>query len=126
MEKIMTQTIAQIIVDRATSSHTILCWDGSNSKADLLENIRHYVSNHTGHQKLAVSFENGKLEIHAEILYTPAQVHDSMLPPPESMPDYVHLLTYHVDSGREIYGRLRHCGFYYPHLAEFKILSKAV
>jgi hypothetical protein len=121
----MQASIAQTIIAAAKNNHSILNWDGQTSKADLLENIRHYVSRFTGYKKLAVTFENGKLEIHAETTYTPHQEWDSMLPPPEPMADYTHLLSYNVATGREIYGRLRGVGFYYPHLAELEVLLTA-
>jgi len=121
----MTMSLVQTILAAAKNNHSILNWDGQSCKDDILENIRHYVSRFTGYKKLAVTFENGKLEIHAETTYTPHQVWDSMLPAPEPLVDYVHLLSYNVVSGRETYGRLHHVGFYYPHLAELEVLGTA-
>lgn len=102
----MTMSLAQTIVSNARDQHTLLNWDGNNTKADLLENIRHYVSNFSGHKLLSVEFENNVLEIAAK------KEDDSV----ET------LLTYNVQTGREIYGRLRHVGFYFPHLEELKVL----
>lgn len=115
--------IVQAIIANAKNNHSILPWDGSAEKDDILEIIRHYVSRFTGYKKLAVSLENGKLEIYAETVYTPHQEWDSMLPAPTPQRDVTHLLSYDVVTGRELYGRLHHVGFYYPHLAELETLA---
>lgn len=120
------RSIAQTIIANAKANHSILCWDGINSKEDLIENIRHYVSNFTGHKLLSVTFENGVLEIWAKTKYQPSHTRDSMLPPPDAVDDQEHLLSYNVNTCREIYGRMRHCGFYGAHYEELKALLTAV
>lgn len=98
--------IAQTFISTANNNHSILCWDGSNSKDDILENIRCYVSKFTGYKLLYVECDNNILKIAGKTENGRIE----------------QLLYYDVKTEKEIYGRLSHVGFYYPHLKELKTL----
>jgi hypothetical protein len=119
------QSLAQSIISTAVNNRSLLCWDGSNGKEDLLANIHSYVSRFTGYKLMRVTFEGGVLKIEALKQRWPHQVYDSMLPPPEPVDDIEHLLSYDVVTGREVYGRCRHVGFYGQHYDELKALVTA-
>lgn len=100
-------TIAYAVITASKNNHSILNWDGCDCFDDLIENIRSYVSSHTGWKYLSVNFENNILSI-----YGKSRLEDS--------PEY--LLSYNVKTGKEIYGRLRQVGFYSIHIEELKKL----
>lgn len=124
--------MAQQIIAAAKADHSLLNWDGDTPKQDLLDNIGHYVCNWGGWHSYCVTFEDGMLRIEVR------SKTDKRMEPISSdgyngvilmeEKDYTrqeHLLTYDVRSGREIYGRLRNVGLYYPHIAELRQLLTA-
>ena len=82
---------------------TLLNWDGVTPIADLKENIKVLVKKATGWDKTHVDFDGSILSIEAL-----------------DRGDITTILKYDAITGREIYGRVRNCGFTARNLQEIR------
>lgn len=80
---------------------TLLNWDAETSLTDLKENVKYHVFKYTGYDRVSVDLEDNILVIQA---LTQLGVQT--------------LLRYNVSNGREIYGRVRSCGFTHQNMLE--------
>lgn len=93
-------TIANAILQNAKKLPvSLLNWDGTGGKDDVLFNLKDYVHRYTGHNLLRVRMEGDVLDV-AE---------------PNSQ-----LLKLDVRTGKEIYGRVRHLGITFEMMEELR------
>lgn len=119
----MKSNITQVIIGAAKANKSLLNWDGETSKTDMLENIRSHIHSFCGWKSIRVDFTDGILTIEVE-----KERHDTVtdlvldVPTAYKCVDRETLLKYHIKHGREIIGRLRHCGITYERLMELSTL----